>query len=120
MTERSAAGDHAVPLTIGTAEVDGATRLVLEGEVDMGTRDLFAAGMRQLVADGARSLVVDLSGVTFMDSAGLAVIAEQLGAGIDVTLLHPQRPVRRALEVSGLADRVEMVDPELDPEPTPD
>jgi len=118
--ERNPPGDNAVPLTIGTVVVDGATRLVLEGEVDMGTRDLFAAAMRQVVDEGARSLVIDVTAVSFMDSAGLAVIAEQLGAGVDVTLLRPQRPVRRALEISGLALRVTMVDPQLDPEPTPD
>ena len=110
------AGDSAVPLTVGIVVVDGATHLVVEGEVDMASRDVFAGALRLLVDDGARSVIIDLAAVSFMDSAGLAVIAEQLGAGVEVTLLRPQRPVRRALEISGLAERLTLVDPEPDPD----
>jgi anti-sigma B factor antagonist len=109
-----------VPLTLGTVEVDGAVHLVVAGEVDMATRDLLGAALRALVGEGARSLVIDLTDVAFMDSAGLAVLAEQLGAGIQITLLRPQRPVLRALEISGLTERLTVVDPQRTSSPTPD
>jgi anti-anti-sigma factor len=114
--------DDGVPLIVEAVEVDGAPHVVLVGEVDMASRGVFAAAVRRVVDEGAAAVTIDMTAVSFIDSAGLAVLAEHLGAGVDITLLRPQRPVRRALEISGLNERVTIVDVAVDAnlDPTPD
>lgn len=95
-------------LTITTGLEDGATVIVVAGEIDASNAD----HLREAVVDAldARStLVIDLAGVTFMDSSGLSVlnhaltqVAEQEGK---LTLRAPSSSVRRLLEITGLTDR---------------
>lgn len=74
------------------------SRAVLEvhGEIDCST----AAAFRELVdgaAVGRRELVLDLSGVTFMDAAGLGVLAGAAGR---------QRPVGGSLELRSASELI--------------
>jgi anti-sigma B factor antagonist len=82
--------------------------VVVEGEIDLST----APALRQMLtaeADGgAHHVAVDLRSVGFMDSMGLGVL---IGArrrltegGGDLALVCVGGPVRRVLDVSGLAD----------------
>jgi anti-sigma B factor antagonist len=63
---------------------------------------------------GARDLDVDLRGVGFMDSTGIGALfrlrnlAEERGG--TVRLVAPARPVRRALDVTGLSELVQIDD----------
>ena len=87
--------------------------VTLVGDVDI-ARD---AELLELVAAFRRSAAsdveVDLTGVEFMDSTGLMAmsrlraIARQRGGR--VRLLHPARPVRRILDVSGFGTLCEIV-----------
>ena len=64
-------------------------------------------------ADGAAHLVVDLSQLTFMDSSGLhLLVATQEAAarrGIRFSLIRGPAIVARALELTGLDDRFEVL-----------
>jgi anti-sigma B factor antagonist len=82
--------------------------VVVEGEIDLST----APALRQTLATetdgGANRVAVDLRSVGFMDSMGLGVL---IGArrrltelGGDLALVCVGGPVRRVLDVSGLAD----------------
>ena len=54
---------------------DGAVVLAATGEIDMSNAEAFSAALtagREQAADG--TLVVDLTGVEYLDSAGLAVL----------------------------------------------
>ena len=83
-----------------------ATVVTLSGGLDAHTagrlRSLLA---RQLLA-GPGNLVIDLSGLSFIDSAGLAVlIAADKGmrrAGTQLVLAAPQAPVDKVLRLTGL------------------
>jgi anti-sigma B factor antagonist len=112
-----AAGDLDVSVTTagqGTAVVH------VSGDVDMLTAPVFAQQVRQQLHshDGeARSLVIDLTGVTFLGSAGLAVLAEARtsAAEQDVALrvVASSRLVLRPLQVTGL-DKLLTIVPDLD------
>jgi anti-anti-sigma factor len=92
---------------VTAAVSDERVLVTVTGEVDMSTAD----GMfRAAVKDGAGTVLLDLRGVTFFDSAAihaLLQLAEHYGAGLRV-LASP--PVRRVLEISGLATQPWLTD----------
>lgn len=94
------------PLTLITgAGDDGGRLLSVTGEIDMSNAGEFAAALdRELAGRGA--VVVDLTGVTYLDSAGLAVLFDRAGAH-DLRLTAP-RLLDRVLRVSGLAQCAEV------------
>jgi anti-anti-sigma factor len=83
----------------------GALEIGVEGELDLSVADRL-----QAVIDGAgsESTLIDLSGCTFIDSTGLAVIlrANQRrdGDGGRLVLHSPSEQVLRVFQVTGLAD----------------
>ncbi|OLR94695.1 hypothetical protein BJP25_10270 [Actinokineospora bangkokensis] len=83
--------------------------VAVTGEVDLAT----APQLEQELADalatpGATGVRVDLSGVEFMDSAGLRVLVAALksaeDAGLTLTLAAPHERVRRIIEITGLSE----------------
>jgi len=75
-----------------------------------GDLDMEAAGrvLEELLASGSASTVAaDLSGVDFMDSAGLRVLLEARSVleshGRSLVVVNPAGPVCRLLEVTGMA-----------------
>jgi anti-sigma B factor antagonist len=86
-----------------TVSADG---LYVEGEIDAGNAEILreavvAAGM---VTSGPIRL--DLSGVEFMDSAGIGVLIDSFKVASDgVAVVHPSVPVQRILQLTGLYHR---------------
>jgi anti-sigma B factor antagonist len=83
--------------------------LAVQGEVDLATapqleRELTTA----LATPGATGVRVDLSGVEFMDSAGLRVLVAALRTAEDggrtLTLSSPHERVRRIIQITGLSE----------------
>lgn len=78
----------------------------ISGEMDYVTQPMLRAQLADLITRGARFLVLDLSGVSFCDSVGLAVLlrvrrqAEQSEAVLALACVPPQ--VRRLLTMTGL------------------
>jgi len=99
------AGDLAVSVDSPQA---GVVVLRVSGDIDMLTAPVLIDHVRtQLKVRGAtRSLVIDLTGVTFLGSAGLAVLAEAhhtaTDAEVTVRVVAPSRTVLRPLQVTGL------------------
>ena len=91
--------------------------LTVAGEVDSSTAPSLRAAVDTVFADGARSLTVDLDGVTFLDSAGLCVLAgahrRAAEDGVVLRVLASTRAVIRPLQITGLYDllAVERVEP---------
>ena len=84
---------------------DGWSRITLVGEVDIAVADQ----VREAIVENSDStVVVDLSGLTFIDSSGIAALLigrRQVEAGGNrLELRGAQESVRRIFEIVGLAD----------------
>ncbi|GAB3206362.1 hypothetical protein GCM10027294_08410 [Marinactinospora endophytica] len=93
--------DKALPVhRIGTAVV-----IEMPVEVDYYVRDAATEQALALLEERPERLVVDMSGCTFCDSSGLAILlrvrgpAEEAGVLLDVVVPHPT--VRRVFELAG-------------------
>jgi anti-anti-sigma factor len=85
------------------------TTLQPRGEVDMATVAAFERALDRGL-DTGHDLVVDLSELTFIDVAGLrvlAVAADRIGRqGRRLRLSRPNRNVGRLLRLAGLGDHI--------------
>ncbi|WP_067438583.1 STAS domain-containing protein [Nocardioides jensenii] len=61
-------------LTLVTREVDGATIVAVEGEIDVYTAPKLRDKITELVGEGTYHLIIDMEGVEFLDSTGLGVL----------------------------------------------
>jgi anti-sigma B factor antagonist len=101
------APDDLVALDVRRSE--GAVRIVATGEIDSSSAPQFRRTLETLLAEpGLSEIVVDLAGVTFLDSAGLCVLAAAhrriKGRGIQLRVLASSRAVIRPLQITGLWD----------------
>ncbi|BEL07677.1 hypothetical protein Q0Z83_058680 [Actinoplanes sichuanensis] len=84
----------------------GTTRLILRGELDLDTGDMFQDQVARALADRPGELVVDIGGLTFCDSSGIDVLigAQQAAgrAGIGFRTTMPRGIVLRSLTVTGV------------------
>lgn len=95
---------------IEVSAVDGVPVVRVVGEIDLSNagevRDAFGAG----VPDTAPVVILDLSGTTFLDSAGIAMIfrlSERLGYGRQELrlIVPPDAPIRTVIRLTQL-DRI--------------
>jgi anti-sigma B factor antagonist len=81
----------------------GAQVVVLAGELDSSN----AASLKERVASippqPAQRLIFDLTGLRFMDSAGIAVLIGVAAQASGVSLRNPSPIIRRVLEATGLS-----------------
>ena len=80
----------------------GAPVIAVSGELDMSNASRLEEAVDAAVAAGPEKLVFDLSGLRFMDSAGIAVLLRAAGKVAAIELREPSPPVRRVLELTGL------------------
>jgi anti-sigma B factor antagonist len=84
--------------------------LVLIGELDVASAPLLEAALRRIGTNAAETITLDLSGLTFMDSAGLRVVlvARELcdGLGCELQLVPGSGQIQRLFEVTGLLDQL--------------
>ena len=78
-------------------------RVIARGQIDLSTAPLFKSSLAAVVDEGVTDLEVDLTGVDFLDSAGLGVLV-----GIDrrlrpldgtLTVVSPDPTVRRVFQL---------------------
>ena len=84
-------------------------RIVATGEIDSSSAPQFRQILEPLLVDADVSeIVVDLGGVTFLDSAGLCVLAaahrRTKGRNVELRVLASSRAVIRPLQITGLWD----------------
>lgn len=87
-------------LRVGSAL--GQPMVTVKGELDLASAEIVRKTLARAVPD-SRDLTLDLSGVTFIDLAGLNAVVDgtrQLaGAGVTVVVVGMSRPVIRLIEV---------------------
>jgi anti-anti-sigma factor len=82
-------------------------RLRVGGEIDRAGVETFSRELESAAGQAEERLVVDLTGVTFMDSSGIAVIVKVPRRCPDTDfIVLTSRPAFLALEVAGLTRRI--------------
>jgi anti-sigma B factor antagonist len=93
-------------LTISVSPEPGYVVVSVAGEIDMATAAQFREQLASVISGGARRVVVDLARVTFMASAGVAVLAgthRVLAAqGGSLVLASPSPAAGRVLSLAGV------------------
>jgi anti-anti-sigma factor len=97
-------GDRVAQVVIDTfADPSGAPVIAVSGELDISNADSLKSVVDSVTAQRPDRLIFDLSGLRFMDSAGIAVL---IGATREVGAVHlrnPSKIIRRVVELTGLS-----------------
>ena len=112
--ESAVLGRHDPPLSVECSWDDRRATVVVRGEVDFATVGILAKELDEVAGQRPEHLTVDLGRTSFLDAAGLRVIARahrDLTPRCPLTLRSPTRQVRMVLEVSGLAGVCPIEDP---------
>jgi anti-anti-sigma factor len=102
------------PLSFNVSRSNGSSVVVVAGEIDMATAPELANVLNDFAQE---SVIVDLSAVTFMDSSGLATLADankrMRHAGGRLAIDRVQPSVQRVLEITHLTEliRSDSIDP---------
>ena len=95
-------------LTIDVTGNSAIARLTVSGEVDSSSAPALRARLDDVLDKGAVELTIDLTRVTFLDSAGLCVLAaahrRSLRADVRLRVLASTRAVIRPMQITGLYD----------------
>jgi anti-anti-sigma factor len=97
------------------SRVEGDRAIVtVRGDLDLQVAERVVAELAKVEEGAPALLVIDLSGLSFMDSSGMGVIAaaqaRAVEAGRRIVLVRPPYSVRRAFEVSGFDVVITVVD----------
>jgi stage II sporulation protein AA (anti-sigma F factor antagonist) len=97
------------------SRVEGDRAIVtVRGDLDLQVAERVVAELAKVEEGAPALLVIDLSGLSFLDSSGMGVIAaaqaRAVEAGRRIVLVRPPYTVRRALELSGFDEIVTLVD----------
>lgn len=88
--------------------------IAVSGELDLASAPELEQVLERLTAEPTELLVIDLRGVDFMDSTGLSIIVKAhqrfAEAGRRVGLVKGSSQVQRLLDLTGVADRLPVVD----------
>jgi len=94
---------RAAEIVIDTGiEPTGAPLITVSGELDSSNVASLEAAIASITAERPERLVFDLSGLRFMDSAGISALIGATGKVRDVRLREPSQAVRRVIELTGL------------------
>ena len=90
-------------------DAEGLIVAELDGELDVDCADKVRDSLvRAAAIPACRHLQVDVSRLGFIDSYALGALVSArntaAGAGVALTLTNPSPPVRKAIDVTGLAD----------------
>lgn len=93
-------------------------RLLAAGELDIATADELEMAAADLLSDGFADVVLDLREITFLDSRGIhALLSCQHRAracGTRLRIVRGRHGGWRVLEITGVADQLELEDPSPD------
>jgi anti-sigma B factor antagonist len=108
--------DAADPITTSVAHRDGAAVVSIGGEIDLSTAPAFEEAITQALEINPTVLAIELSGVTFMASVGLRILAatnEKVGKSTRIAVVANSPAACRPIQLTGL-DHVVSLYPSLD------
>ena len=86
----------------------GVAIVTVSGDLDISNAATLERAVAPITAERPERLIFDLSGLRFMDSAGIAVLLDAAGKVKAVQLRDPSPAVRRVVELTGLTDVLSM------------
>jgi anti-sigma B factor antagonist len=94
---------------------NGAAAVVaVSGELDLASGPELEAELDQLTGPDIQLVVIDLRGLDFMDSTGLSILVRAhqrlAGEGCEMGLVKGSQQVQRLLDLTGVAERLRLVD----------
>lgn len=102
--------DNGGVLSLETTSEDGVLTLRLAGELDLAGAPEVEAAVERAMADAERRLVIDFSGLTFIDSTGIAILVAAMGderaAGRLGFVPSTAPAVTRVLKLTGVEERM--------------
>jgi anti-sigma B factor antagonist len=97
--------ERAAEVVIDTqSDATGVPIVTVAGELDISNAGTLEATVASITAERPERLIFDLSGLRFMDSAGIAVLLAAARKVDTVHLRDPSPAVRRVVELTGLTD----------------
>ena len=91
---------------VDVATFGGTVRVIATGEIDSSSSPVFERHLDGVLEGRLDELVIDLCGVTFLDSAGLCVLAaahrRTRESQVPLRVLASSRAVIRPLQITGL------------------
>lgn len=104
-------GGRAADAAIRTGSDPTGTPIVtVSGDLDISNADALDAAVTSITATSPERLIFDLSGLRFIDSAGITVLLGAAAKVNDVRIRKPSPAVRRVVELTGL-DEVLPIEP---------
>jgi|SRR5579872_1736791 len=91
-----------------SSDANGDPLIAVSGELDISNADSFRQTVETVVAEKPERLVFDLTGLSFIDSSGIAVMVYCANNVQDVVLRHASTIVRRVVEATGLVDILQL------------
>jgi anti-sigma B factor antagonist len=82
----------------------GVPIVTVSGDLDISNAGRLERAVASITAERPERLIFDLSGLRFMDSAGIAVLLDAARKVNAVRLRDPSPAVRRVVELTGLTD----------------
>ncbi len=97
-------------ITLDVSTIATTARVTAAGEIDSSSSPELRAQLDALLDAGVHELTIDLDRVTFLDSAGLCVLAaahrRAVADGVRLRVLASRRAVIRPLQITGLYDLI--------------
>ena len=91
-------------ITVRTLTEGGALVVSLSGELDLTNIERVRSSIGDALTAGTERLVIEVSGLAFMDSSGLALLASFARKIPEIEVRDPTPIVRRLIDLSGLAE----------------
>ena len=101
-------------VTVDVTRDDTRARISVAGEIDSSSAPKLRSRLDAVLEGGVTELTIDLDRVTFLDSAGLCVLAaahrRSVGEDIRLTVIATSRAVIRPMQITGLYNLLEVVE----------
>jgi anti-sigma B factor antagonist len=93
------------PLGVETRpDAPGGPVIAVSGDLDISSVEQLRTAVSEMAEGRPEELTFEMSGLRFMDSAGIAVLLGAAGAVPTVRLCNPTTAVRRVIELTGLTE----------------
>ena len=91
------------------SEVAGVVTFTISGQFDLSTEQIVRDRLRPAITAATSKLILEVSGLTFMDSSGLAVLLMTAREVPAIELRNPSEIIRRLITIAGLDQTLPVV-----------